>query len=262
MEKRKARSDVLPWAVGALVVASATAIVVDAMRASAPSPTEGTKAPVLRPDGTYGTDGPLAVAQGPIYPPHGRILVVGGELASGLGLALREVMGAIEQQVPSIPATPSMISVWDGRVGQAYAIAPFEAFVSSQGIPDAARNLDGQGAPDVVIVVLGEYDAAFGVEGDMLGAAQRLAGQLSTVARDHLPNMIWVLPWAGPHADEIRVPLAAAVLRGAPLHVLPFPPKPGAIDMVDDLHPTVDGYGQLAMQVSAILLEWYKAVGH
>ena len=236
-----------PWVMGIVALGSAGALL---WRALTPTPTPAPLPPDTpkKPDGTF-IEPPAA--QGPIFPAHGRILVVGGSMALGLGRELNTVMQGIEAST-GIPASPQIVTVWDGL--GVTAAATFAEGLDR--MPDTARNLDGLGAPDVVVVLVGEYDALVEPQGDMLAAITRMSKALSGVARDHLPNVIWIVPWDGVHADELKLPIAAAAARGAPGHVLPFPPKKSEIAM-NGYTPTDAGYRALATQVASVLLGWW-----
>lgn len=235
-----------PWAAGIIALGSAGALLVRALMPAAASPAPGPEP--KKPDGSF-VEPPTA--QGPIFPAHGRILVVGGGMALGLGRELNIVMHGIEAST-GIPASPQIVTVWDGR--GVTAAATFAQGLDT--MPDTAKNLDGLGAPDVVVVLAGEYDALVEPQGDMLAAITRMSKTLSGIARDHLPNVVWIVPWDGVHADELKLPIAAAAARGAPGHVLPFPPKKSEIPMNGFL-PTDEGYRALAAQVATVLLGWW-----
>lgn len=236
-----------PWVAAVVAVGSAGALLWRALSPK-PEPVPAPKETPKKPDGSF-VEPPAA--QGPIFPAHGRILVVGGAMALGLGRELNTVMQGIEAST-GIPASPEIVTVWDG-VGVTAAATFAEGL---DRMPDAARNLGGLGAPDVVVVLVGEYDALVEPQGDMLAAITRMSKTLSWIARDHLPNVIWIVPWDGAHADELKLPIAAAAARGAPGHVLPFPPKKSEIPM-NGYTPTDAGYRALAMQVSSVLLGWW-----
>jgi len=241
----------LPWAAVAVVVGSAATLIWNGLRkvAAAAAPD------VFRPDGTYGAPDPTATASGPIYPPHGRILVVGGQNAKALAYALRKVMVQIEEATPAIPATPQIVSV-------AAVATQGCSYVQFRELPITPenRNLGGFGAPDVIITLVGDDDAVYGPQPDLetaLVSASELVGRLWPIARDHLPNLIAVIPWSGTHADALRLPLAAAIVKGAPLHALPFNPKKDDIPMLTPTEPTAEGMTALAHQLAGILLKWY-----
>lgn len=256
MATRKTRkTEWMPILAMGVAVGSATALWF--LTRKKETPEGGLPTPERRPDGTYGT-GPLDVAQGPIFPPHGRILVVGGQNAAALGFALREVMTQVEAAQPSVPAGPQMVTVWDGASPYT-SVTAFAAAAEEKGIPDGAKDLGGLGPPDVIVVLVGEYDGAYGPQGDMLASASALVGKLWPLARDHLPNVIWVLPWSGKPATEFRLELAGTLLKAAPLHVLPYLPRAEQIPMADEMHPTEQGFGALAQQIAGVMLKWYQS---
>jgi hypothetical protein len=267
MEERKSsektRDVVVPIMVGTVVLVSAGLLIWNELTAKAEPAPAPAPSPTLRPDGTWGSPQQTNPLMGPIFPAHGRILVVGGQLAAGLGYGLQVVMAEAEKLVPTIPATPEIVSVWGGQGTSTYASF---AAAAAAGIPEAAQNLDGKGPPDVIVVIVGDYDAAAGPQGDILAATTALAKALAPLARDHRPNIVWVFPWAGKYAKEEAVILGPSLLLGSQGRVYPFLPDAATIPMRwvdnDPYTPTVDGFGILASQVAGILLDWWTKVGN
>ena len=251
MQTRKTwLSGALPYAAAFVAVASATALLVLSKKKVAAPPTKNPPGPAVT---------PLPPLTGPVLPPHGRLLVVGGKDAHGLATALVPELQGIEL-AEQIPSSPAMVTVYDGA-DTLYPIESFAKGVEEHGLPPEATNLAGQGRPDVVVVMLGMYDAAYGPVDDVVKYTVSLGRALSQAARDHVPNVIWILPWNPDLAfqKEMQAKIGAAATSSAPGRVLAMTPDYSRVDMDDAVTPSEAGYREIAKEVSSILLSWYRA---
>jgi hypothetical protein len=173
------------------------------------------------------------------------------------------------------PVTPSAISVADG----APVLYTFEAISSGLGVSGVPKAPECQACPpDLVIVFAGEYNLHWGpVDEDTRKAIAHIADTYAVYARNHFPNIVWVMPPSNPDmvdppfknelataiftmSESVRPGRSAFINPKAFERVYPGTPIPGAAPMmVDNARPNAAGYAALARQVAAVLVAWYAS---
>ena len=215
----------------------------------------------------------LAAMKGAMLPPHGKILLLGGELAVGLAQALAKELATIEQ-MNRYPVTPSAMSVWDG----APVLYDFELLSASLGVNGVPKAPACEACPpDLVIIFSGERNMHWGpVDEGTRKAITHIADTFAVEARDHYPNMLWVAPPSNPEFDE---PANQSLLKGMVFSAAqlarpgrsaflnpkkfeaPYPAVGGILGpdpmMVDHARPNEAGYAAIAKQVAEIITKWY-----
>jgi hypothetical protein len=192
---------------------------------------------------------------GRMLPDRGRVLVVGGALALGIANALHDELESIEQ-TSGDPVTPVAIRVWDGE-DVAYRVEDVASALQTAGLPPSAAMIEGA-KPDIVILAIGDYNAAWGpVNEYTVQAMMGLGAAFADVARAHFPNVLWIAPWNvkdQPFATEMQLRMGQAALTASPGKGAMLVPKSLSVPMENQVTPTADGYREIAREIAQLVL--------